>query len=133
MICCFFAAGPYRCGTFLFSKVLDCSEVVLCNHEHSINTRLLKRSFQKKKPDILIKDIKTILSPTISECKNSGKISGESSGHLYPLFPELFRKYEFSARFILLIRNPENCIRFESDKSTFYYFWRRLITIKKER
>ena len=111
MICCFFATGPGRCGTLLLSKVLDCSDVVLCNHEHSINTRLLKRSFHKKKPDLLVKDTKSILYPTIRECNNSGKIYGESSGHLYPLFLELCRRYEFSARFILLTRNPESFIR----------------------
>ena len=111
MICCFFATGPGRCGTLLLSKVLDCSEMVLCNHEHSINTGLLKRSFQKKKPDILVKDTNSILYPTIRGCNNSGQIYGESSGHLYPLFPELFRRYEFSTRFILLTRNPESFIR----------------------
>ena len=111
MICCFFATGPGRCGTLLLSKVLDCSDVVLCNHEHSINTTLLKKSIQKKKPGLLVKDANSTLYPTIRKCNNSGWTYGESSGHLYPLFPELFAKYEFGARFILLTRHPESFIR----------------------
>ncbi len=111
MISCFFATGPGRCGTLMLSKVLDCSRYVLCNHEHSINTRLLKRSFQKNRPDILYKDLDNILVPAVREQNQSKTVYGESSGHLYSLFPELFRRYEYSTRFILLARNPENFIR----------------------
>src|SRR5574340_874317 len=111
MISCYFITGTGRCGTLVLSKILNCSEYTHCNHEYSIDTQKLKKSFYKNNPNILIKDIDRLLKSTIIKYNNLGKIYGECSGHLYPIFPELYRQYENASRFILLVRNPVDFIR----------------------
>lgn len=111
MISCYFVTGTGRCGTQLLSKILNCSGYTHCNHEYSIDTQKLKKSFYKNKPEILIKDIDRTLKSTIVKYNNLGKIYGECSGHLYPIFPELYRRYENAARFVLLVRNPVDFVR----------------------
>jgi hypothetical protein len=76
-----------------------------------MDTQKLKKAIFRNKPEILTKDIDRLLKPTIAECNRMGKSYGECSGHLYPILPELYRRYEYTARFVLLIRNPVDFVR----------------------
>lgn len=111
MISCFFITGTGRCGSLLLSKVLNCSNVTECHHERSIDTRKMKKAYMKNKIEILRRSLERNLIPEVKRCNASGKIYGECSGHLYPIFEELYRRYENTARFVLLVRHPVNFVR----------------------
>lgn len=111
MISSYFITGTGRCGSLMLSKVLDCSKYTHCNHEYSINTGRLKKAFYKNNPGIIAKDIDRLLKHTIIKYNNLGQSYGECSGHLYLVFPELFRRCEYSSRFVLLVRNPIDFVR----------------------
>lgn len=111
MITCLFGTGTGRCGTMLLARILNCSSDVHCNHEHSICAAEMKRAFQRGKTEHLVRDSRRILLPTIREHNKRGQIYGEINSHLYLLYPELFRRYENTARFIALVRRPEDFVR----------------------
>lgn len=111
MLSSYFITGTGRCGTLLLAKLLNCSELTMCNHEYSIDTRKFKKAIRKDRLEIINGDVDRVLKPTIEQYNGQNMSYGECSGHLYPLIPELYRRYEYSTRFILLIRNPVDFVR----------------------
>lgn len=111
MVSSYFITGTGRCGTLLLSKVLGCSNKTHCNHEFSMKTLKMKEAYFKSKMKIYYKEIDNKLAPTIKEYNGKNLSYGECSSHLYFIYPELFRRYEYTSRFALLVRRPENFIR----------------------
>ena len=111
MISCFFGTGTGRCGTQLLAKLLDLWDGAHCRHEFSVDTLKMKRAYQKEDLHILNKDARRLLFPTVRATLEAGRVYGEISGHLYLLYPELFRRYGHAARFILLVRRPDAFVR----------------------
>jgi hypothetical protein len=111
VISCFFGTGTGRCGTQLLAKVLDLWDGTQCRHEFSVDTLKMKRAYQKGNLDILAKDARRLLFPTVQANTSEGTVYGEVSGHLYLLYPELFRRYGHAARFFLLVRRPDAFVR----------------------
>jgi hypothetical protein len=111
MISCVFGTGTGRCGSVLLTTILNCFEKVHCEHERSVDTLEMKRAYRKQNNKLLLKSTNKILVPTVRKYNDQGVIYGEINPHLYFLFPELYRRFENTCRFILLVRSPDTFIR----------------------
>lgn len=91
----------------LVAKVLSLGENSLCDHERSIRYAKMKAAYLSGEMASLCEEIDSIIDPMVRAHARKGMIYGESSGLLYLVFEELYRRYGDRARFVLLTRKPD--------------------------
>ena len=108
---CYFLTGTGRCGTMLFSKLFSLSNYSICEHEKIFRHISMLHYFQNNDFSYYENDIQQHLIPIV-ESNNKKNINyGISSGHMYFSIPYLNKIYGDAARYILLLRKPEEFAR----------------------
>ena len=108
---CFLVTGTGRCGTKLFSKLLSLGRDSICEHEKIFRHESMVRFHRENDFSWYLDDIHLRFIPTVELYNRQGKIYGVSSGHMYFSIPYLYRILSDHARFILLVRSPEEFVR----------------------
>jgi hypothetical protein len=108
---CYFITGTGRCGTMLVSKLLSLGRNTQCDHEKSIIYTKIKQAYLTGEMEPLHEEIGTVIEPLVKSHNRKGMIYGECSGLMYLVFEELYRRYGKRARFVLLVRHPEEFVR----------------------
>jgi len=107
---CYFLTGTGRCGTMLLSRILNTGSNTHCDHEKSACYAKLRDAYLNDDYSSLNAEIQSVVEPLVQSHNQSGIIYGESSGLLYMMYQELYRRFGTAARFILLVRRPEDFV-----------------------
>ena len=107
---CYFITGTGRSGTMLLSEVLSCSSNTHCNHEHSVQTLVMKNAYYRGDYTQLNDESVRTIDGLVAEYSRNGKSYGECSAHIFPIIPALQRRYGASARFALMVRRPDSFV-----------------------
>jgi hypothetical protein len=107
----FFITGTGRCGTMLLARLLNESRSAACDHEKYFRHKSMIDHYECKDMSGFEDDIFNSFEPQRIRLRNEGKRLGVSSGHLYFAIPRLWEIYESRARFILLVRRPDEFVR----------------------
>ncbi|MGK7346167.1 MAG: hypothetical protein ACNS63_10220 [Candidatus Nitrospinota bacterium M3_3B_026] len=107
----YFVTGTGRCGTMLLSRLLSFGENTRCVHERSVRTDLMKEAYHAGSMSLFHKEVGRSTRPLVEESNANGLSYGECSGHLYFLFPEIFREFGGDrVKFVLLVRRPDTFV-----------------------
>lgn len=103
----YFITGTGRCCTMFFSKLFSHSRYSTCEHEKIFRHQSMISYYEKDDFSDYKDDINTYLKAVVSK-HNASKCSyGISSGHMYFSIPYLHKIYGNSARYVMLVRKPD--------------------------
>jgi hypothetical protein len=105
---CYFLTGTGRCGTMLLSQILGTGTNTHCDHERSACYAKLRDAYLEEDYSVLNAEIQHVIEPLVKSHNDRGMSYGESSGLLYMMYEELYRRFGAAARFVLLVRRPED-------------------------
>ena len=108
---CYFITGTGRCGTKLFAKLFSLSKNSVCEHEKLFRHISMVKFYRDNDCGSYLDDINSHVVPKVESYAQRDKSYGISSGHLYFSIYYLYRVFGRSARFILLVRRPEEFVR----------------------
>ena len=114
-----FVTGTGRCGTMLACRLLSLSPRVQCEHESCFRHESMMSFHTRGDRSGYADDIDRSLEPRRQSLQRLGKVLGISSGHLYFAIPQLYERYGEEARFILLVRRPEQFARSAAARGFF--------------
>jgi hypothetical protein len=106
---CYFVTGTGRCGSKLFSMLFSLKKESICLHEKIFRHKSMVEYHLSGNYSLYLEDIEEF-SQELSKCLKNEVTLGVSSGHLYFAIPTLYKMYSDSARFILLVRKPEDFV-----------------------
>lgn len=108
---CFFLTGTGRCGTMLLARMLSAANDAHCDHEKCFRHSSFMSFHQHGDATGFEQDIHYRLKPQIAQHRRLGKLYGVSSAHLCFAIPQLYQQFGDRARFILMVRRPEDFAR----------------------
>lgn len=109
-VAAYFITGTGRCGTMLLSQVLSEGTNTHCNHEHSVQTLVMKDAFATGDYSRLHAESLATLGGLVREHGQAGRSYGECSSHLFPIVPELARQFGSRVRLALIVRRPDTFV-----------------------
>ncbi len=108
---CYFITGTGRCGTMLLARLLDRAANGVCEHEAVFRHESMVACHARGDWSHYERDIAGPLARRLAELRGSGLILGISSGHCHFAIPRLYERLGAAARFVLVIRKPEDFTR----------------------
>jgi len=107
----FFITGTGRCGTMLLARLLGLSRYAECEHEKYFRHQSMVSCYLTGDTSGFTQDIEQGYEHQRQCLEHAGQTLGVSSGHLYFAIPQLIDKYGQGAKFVLLVRRPEEFAR----------------------
>ena len=109
-VAAYFITGTGRCGTMLVAQALSMATNTHCNHEHSVQTLVMKDAVYTGEYRELHRQTLATLGALIGEHGAHGRSYGECSSHLFPMMGELARQLGQRVRLALLVRRPDTFV-----------------------
>ncbi|GEM_PF-5201734 len=108
---CFFITGTGRCGTMLLARLFDRATNGVCEHETIFRHESMIAYHARADAGEYDRDIRKALMLRVERERAAGTIFGVSSGHCHFAIPRLHERLGEGARFVLIIRKPEDFVR----------------------
>lgn len=108
---CFFITGTGRCGTMLLARLFSQATDAICEHEQCFRHQSMVACCADGDMTGYERDIQQTLLPRIEHHAQEGRLYGVSSGHCYLAVLRLHELLQDRARFVLMVRRPEEFVR----------------------
>lgn len=108
---CFFITGTGRCGTMLLARLLNRAANGICEHNAVFRHDSMVEFHARETPAAYEHDIRNALMLRLERERIVGLIYGIASGYCHFALPRLFDRLGDAARYVLILRKPEEFAR----------------------